>query len=902
MRSRVLDRSNRRSRRRHGVRAACRVLVAALYPLAASASDPVSFFWQQVQPLLAGHCHACHTESRMGGLRLDSREAILKGGKSGPALVPGRPDESLLIQAVSHTHAKLKMPPPGKLAAEEIASLRRWIEDGAHWTAAPSAGAASRASAGEHWAFQPVRKPVAPPVRNNSWPKTPLDRFILARLESRGLLPVGPATRRVLLRRATFDLTGLPPTPAEVEEFVGDTSPDAWSRVVERLLGSPHYGERWGRHWLDVARYADDDQLGLSAEPFPNAFRYRDWVVRALNDDLPFDQFVKAQIAGDLLEPEGEARLKPGLGLFALGPWYYQIVEPRKARADERHDRVDVLTRGFLGLTVACARCHDHKYDPISMRDYYALAGIFSSTEAREHPLATRSDVEAYAAVDKQVTEQKEAIEQFIKEERNRLGERLARQIARHLSAARASGSPDVDAEVAERWKRYLDVAEQAHPFLDAWKQDGTVQSAEGFQALVLSVLREKRTIDEYNQGVIERNKQSKDPYDIYCKGCNAETRALERDRFVLWTDLFSAKQRSREKEPGVLYFSDDKIDRWLEPDARARLQTLRDELERRKQALPKKYPFLHVIAESAEPTDLQLHVRGDPDNLGDAVPRRFLSVLGGQEAGFRAGSGRLALAEAIASSANPLTARVIVNRLWKHHFGAGLVRTPSNFGAVGEPPSHPELLDYLAARLVEQGWSLKAIHREILLSAVYQSGNDDVAANLAADPENRLLWRANRRRLDAESLRDALLRVTGDLDPACGGESFEWDKPSRRRTLYGRVSRFRLERYLTLFDFPDPTITSEQRAATNVPLQRLFFLNSDLIAEQSGRLAEHLQEQGDDRDRIRKAYRLVFARPPTDGEIAAGLEFVRSAGGEQRAWARYVQVLFGTNEFSFVD
>jgi hypothetical protein len=328
----------------------------------------------------------------------------------------------------------------------------------------------------------------------------------------------------------------------------------------------------------------------------------------------------------------------------------------------------------------------------------------------------------------------------------------------------------------------------------------------------------------------------------------------------------------------------------------------MRDELKALKKALPERYPFLHVVADTENPTDLKQALRGDPYNLGDPVPRRFLAVLGGREEGFRAGSGRLALAEAIASPENPLTARVIVNRVWKHHFGAGLVRTPSNFGSAGDPPSHPELLDYLAARLVEQGWSLKQLHREILLSAVYQLGGDETPAALAADPENRLLWRANRRRLDAESLRDALLRVTGDLDETCGGEPFEWDKPSRRRTLYGRVSRFRLERYLSLFDFPDPTITSEQRAATNVPLQRLFFLNSELIAEQSARLAALLAASSDERERVRRAYGLLFARPPSEGETATALEFVRAEGGDLKAWTRYAQVLFGTNEFSFVD
>src|SRR5581483_2768390 len=343
-------------------------LAALAVPASGASADPVDFFKTQVLPVLQNNCYACHTTAKMGGLQLDAREHVLKGGNSGPAVVPGNAEQSLLIQAVSHTHARLKMPPQGQLSPEQIAALREWVANGAHWVDTGSAPAPAKSAAyvitpeqRKFWAFQPVKKPAIPEVKDPAWARTPIDRFILAPLEARGLKPVGPADKRTLIRRATFDLIGLPPTPEEVDAFLKDSSPDAFAKVVDRLLASPHYGERWARYWLDVARYADEDMLFPAGDPFPNAFRYRDWVVEAFNNDMPYDLFVKAQIAGDLLEKPGGRSLRPGLGLFALGPWYYKIIEPPKARADERHDRIDVLTRGFLGLTVACARCHNHK-------------------------------------------------------------------------------------------------------------------------------------------------------------------------------------------------------------------------------------------------------------------------------------------------------------------------------------------------------------------------------------------------------------------------------------------------------------------------------------------------------------------------------------------------------------
>jgi cytochrome c553 len=854
----------------------------------------------------------------MGGLQLDSREHLLKGGNSGPAIVPGKPDESLLIRAVAHTHERLKMPPQGKLSDEQVADLKTWVAGGAHWDGAAAAAIPPKsdkyvitAEQRQFWAFQPVTKSAVPDVHDRAWVKGPIDNFILAKLESKGLRPVAPADKRTLIRRATFDLIGLPPTPEEVESFLKDASPDAFAKVVDRLLASPKYGERWGRHWLDVARYADADQLGLGEDPFPNAFRYRDWVIRAFNQDMPYNEFVQAQIAGDLLETDANrGELRPGLGLFGLGPWYYKIVEPAKARADERHDRVDVLTRGFLGLTVACARCHDHKYDPISNKDYYALAGVFANTEYQEYPLSSRSVVEDYKGKQQKITDQEAAIKKILDAARVRVGELLAKDTERYLrtSQALAGGetpnSEALDPETLARWVNYLKAPQKEHPYLNAQP----AKPAE-FAATVRGVVVEKKSIDEYNVKILEDSKNSKDPYDVFCKGCNAETKTLPRDKYVLWTDLFAAKQRSNEKEPGLYYYDDKHIDRFLSGDEKAQVAAMREELKGLKKALPSQYPFLHAITEVEKPADLPVHLRGDPYNLGDPVPRRFLAILSRSEPpAFRDGSGRVELAKAIASPDNPLTARVIVNRIWKYHFGNGIVRTLSNFGKAGDTPSHAELLDYLATRLVENKWSIKAMHREMMLSAAYALSSESSAPGQAADPDNRLLWRANRNRLDVEALRDSLLFVSGKLDAAEGGPPVAWDEKNNRRTVYGKVSRFRLERMLTLFDFPDPTITCEQRAVTNVPLQRLFFLNSDLMSTAAKGLSDRVLKgtAGDDSARITEAYRVLFGRSPSDSERNAGLKFLQNTGGASdnvtEAWLQYSQMLLSSNEFSFVD
>jgi cytochrome c553 len=704
--------------------------------------EDVEFFENSVRPLFVTKCIDCHgPDKQEGKLRLDSREAVLAGGENGPAIVPGDPEHSLLIAAVHYKDDRAQMPPKGKLDDDKLAALTRWVKLNAPW---PTRNATLKPilaipefkitpESRDFWSLKRVVEPPLPVVQRTDWPQSAVDAFVLSKLESQEFSPSPPADKRTLLRRVTFDLTGLPPTVAEVEPFLADESPEAFTHVVDRLLDSPQYGERMARLWLDVARYGEDQAHTFEARRYPQGFRYRDWVVAAFNRDLPYDDFIREQIAADLYDGPDQTERLAALGYFACGPVYYG---DRKGM-DQIADRIDALTRGFLGFTVACARCHDHKYDPISTVDYYSLAGVFASTEYVELPLVPQAE------------------------------------------------------------------------------------------------------IDEIEKSLTEKEKGDK------------------------------------------------------------------------KRA--KKYPFLHTLKEAKEPRNLQVHVRGNEETLGPEAPRRFVEVLCTPEpAPFTAGSGRKELAEAIASPSNPLTARVLVNRIWQQHFGKGLVRTPSNFGILGERPTHPELLDYLAAKFVASGWSIKALHREIVLSATYQQASQSTSN----DPENRLLAHYPRRRLEAEMWRDAMLAASGRLDGTLGGPSSELAKDdNRRRTLYGFVSRHELDPFLRLFDFPDPNITSDMRPVTTVPLQQLFVLNSEFMIASARALADRVQDaSADDEQRIRFAYELLYSRPPTDAEIAVGKEYLaaddESSGNEPAEaqpaklsrWQRYAHALLAANEFLYVD
>jgi len=938
----------------NGVRIALLAASALTAATAVRAADPtpeqLEFFENRVRPLFVAQCSECHGEGNAkGGLRLISGELIRRGGDSGPAIVPGKPDESLLIEAVGH-RGDIKMPPKQKLADAEIAILRRWVEIGAPW---PADNGESKATATpftitpeqrSFWSFQPVRDVAIPVVTNETWPAGTLDRFVLARQEAAGLTPSPAADKRTLIRRVTFDLTGLPPTADEIDAFIADQSNDAWGRLVDRLLASPKYGERWARHWLDVARFGEDQAHTFQARTYPNGYRYRDWVVRALNDDLPYDKFVMEQIAGDQLDgPDGEKYDRQiALGYFALGPVYYADAGCAfKASLDELDDRVDTLARGFLGLTIACARCHDHKFDPISQQDYYALAGIFRSSAYREAPLVAPDVVEQYENGQKQIRDEEQKLRKFQETEGTRLSEVTARNAARYLTAAWRLAHPPAGAApikrediakqeqvldfVLERWQKFLIPENRAKlpqlaPWFDLADQAAALTvPADGKgvpSAVVEAALDFESTI---KLALVERDDQQRRYSEAVAAAPEAEKAKIAKPALdKVQADLVATLAGPQ----GLCSIPADRVEGLLEESRKGEMAALKQQLEAVKKGAPPKFPFAHSLADG-QGANMKLHLRGNPNRTGDEVPRRFLTILSKADPSpFTQGSGRLDLARAIASPDNPLTARVIVNRLWQQHFGRGIVATPSNFGALGERPTHPELLDYLAQRLVTQGWSLKKLHREILLSATYRQSSADNPANFNIDPDNIRLWRMNRRRLDVEAWRDALLSVAGSLDDAVGGPSGNLAAPDfRRRTLYGAVSRHNLDGLLRLFDFPDPNITSERRTVTTVPLQQLFVLNSDFMIRQAKALATRVANLGgsDESARVRQAYRLLFGRDATEAELQLGVEFLTatdpaetagpSAAGGQPAvksalsrWEQYAQVLLSANEFTFVD
>ena len=933
-------------------------------------SPSARLFVDRVQPVLTQKCFSCHTDRERGGLRLDSRERVLQGGGRGPAIVPGNPEQSLLIAAVRHERDDLRMPRDADpLSEREIEALVEWIRSGAEWAESAAPMVIPRRAVTEEerafWAFQPLSEPSVPEPPEPAAGHSDIDRFVLAQLKEMNLAPVGPASREQLIRRATFDLIGLPPTPAEVREFVADTSPDAFEKVVDRLLASPHYGERWGRHWLDVARYGEDDTRGLAEdgsgrERYPSAYVYRDWVVQAINDDMPYEMFVKAQLAADLMEGEHRKKALPGLGFLGGGPWYYDLADPPIARADERHDRVDVTTRGFLGLTVGCARCHDHKYDAIGTHDYYALAGIFDNTTYYEYPVAEEDEAEAYEQNKQYIETLEEGLREYLSTESDQLARVLSLQASDYMRAAwkvtgepqlpveRAAAEAKLDLEALQRWVRFLAKEPKHYPFLVDWQEmiaeeGGTEERAQeladAFQRLLLEIVAEQEKLEERNSKIIakgtplEEVKSTPMPngFESFFDQHQLELETMERERFNLYLDVFRSDLDNELDtffpQPGLLRFRGWGLERQLSRVAADHVAAMREEIEKLKEELPD-LPFVMGVKDKdpAGVTDIALHIRGSPTNLGEKVPRGFVHVLGrdGPEQRFTEGSGRLELAEAIA--AHPITARVIVNRVWRWHMGSGIVDTPSNFGIAGERPTNPELLEYLAAAFVESGRSLKWLHREIMRSAAYQRSMARSEANERVDAENRYYWRGNRRRLDAESIRDALLHVSGTLDPKVGGPSLQLDdEENDRRTIYSWVSRFQLDEYLQIFDFPNPSLTAERRYTTNVPLQSLFFMNSDFVHRQAEKLVERLMEEAGESssaaetpeagepseageapaagvapatneapaagetpapgDRastddatntmIAAAYPLLYGRAVTDAEMAAGLEFL---------------------------
>ncbi len=811
----------------------------------AAASDPLEFFEKEVRPVLARRCYACHSSRAatvFGELRLDSEAAMLQGGRSGPAVVPGDPQGSRLIQAVGYGSEQLAMPPTGKLAAREIEALTEWVRLGAPWPESGERALAQdtdggNAAAAEHWAWQPLAEPPIPQTADAAWPRGDIDRFVLAELERRGLEPVGPADSYTLLRRLTLDLTGLPPTPAEIREFTasGDAALEA---AVDRLLASPAFGELWGRHWLDLAGYADTLGLGRRI-PSPHAWRYRDYVIAAFNDDKPYDRFLREQVAGDVLEFDDDMQRREQIvatGFLAIGPWALVDADKAQLRMDVIDNQLDTLGRAVLGLTVGCARCHDHKFDPIPQREYYALAGVFQSTQTLE---ARMSGV---------------------------------------FSDVHRTLLPETPAELAARAEA-----------LARWRQD-------------YARMRE-------------------------------EQRQAEQRRDRLKAELEKAK--SGDGDPAA----------WKDLQERAAAATkqaakLKQETGRMRHYAKPSPPMAPALADRPVPSDAAIRLGGAPHSLGEKVPRGFLSLapldpnpkIANRRLfgiGFQKSSGRLELAQWLTDPGNPLPARVMANRIWHHLFGAGIARSVDNLGLLGERPSHPQVLDYLALRLQRLDWSVKGLIREIVHSRTYALAAAHEPRAAAVDPENRLLWRANRRRLQAETIRDAVLSVSGALDLRRGGPSLPLDaedsvrmgqpplltdklelgeKRRFRRTVYLptlRKSQLVALDILNLFDFPDPNAVKGRRDVTTVPTQALYLMNSPFLIEQSKLAAQTLlaDASAEDEERVRTFLLRALGRPATAEDLeraAAFLQDTEGVLGREAAWARYCHAVLASNEFLF--
>jgi hypothetical protein len=778
----------------------------------APAQSDAEFFEAKIRPVLAKSCYGCHSsklKSPMSGLALDSRASLRKGGSSGAVVVPGKPAESLLLKALQYADPSLSMPPSGKLSDAVIADFEHWIATGAvdpRPDSAPEASAAAPArgmtlEAGlKWWSFQPVRE-TPPPSTKQAAPRNKLDAFLLARLEAKGLKASPPADARTLIRRAYIDLTGLTPGYGEVEAFAKDTAPDAYEKLIERLLASPRYGERWGRNWLDVARYADNS---------PYAWRYRDWVIEAVNHDLPYDRFVKLQLAADLM-PDTKREDLRALGYLGTAPTIGKDLNLSQDvimafYTDDWDERVDGVTRGVLGLTVTCARCHDHKFDPITTKDYYGLVGVFASTSPGERPVF---DIDLKTETRFMWVANK-LVELDIKE--------------RRLTAFPGSKPPETAAKAARLMVEIRQLQTELDELKDRYPQLAAHVKAYG-----------KNLPEVQPKNIVFPRPDPSEPfmntvYDaaLYVDGSDPDLTALD-------------------QRPG-------------------------------------------------EPRNIPVLLHGNVNTPGDPAPRGFPAVLSKGDRFFQKGSGRLELGERIFSDAAPLAARVIVNRVWGWHFGNPLVATASDFGTQGEKPSHPELLDDLAARFIANGWSMKWLHREILLSAAYRQSSRPDAEGLRVDQENQLLWRMNPRRLDIESFRDSILQTAGTLTDEMYGLPKDLDaKDNNRRTVYGRIDRQGLNGLLKLYDFPDAMQTSPGRYLTTTPLQQLFVLNSAFMQEKAATIAKAAGQERDSKAAIRSLYERVLAREPDGEEIDLALSYLQ--GG---TLAQYAQVLLSSNEVIF--
>lgn len=894
-----------------------RTLFLLLTTISLAFAQDADFFEKKIRPIFATECQGCHgAKMQMAGLDLSTAAGFAKGSDKGAIISKDAPDKSRLLAVLSYT-GKVKMPPTGRLRVQQFSDVLEWVKAGAAWPkdAATTAKPGWTKADQSFWSFQPVKRQSPPEVKNTAWVKNEIDRFILAKLEENGLGPAPPAAKITLLRRATFDLTGLAPTPGEVDSFVADNSPNAFEKVIDRLLASPRYGEKWGRHWLDVARYADSTGADEDHR-YPHAWRYRDYVIDAFNRDLPYNQFVTEQVAGDLL-PSG----KPGepnirgtvaTGFLVLGPRLIAEQDKPKMLYDFIDEQIDVTSRAFLGLTLACARCHDHKFDPLPQKDYYSMAAIFANSKAFSKigtggvsemyyaPLVPDTEWNRYEAYQNRVKAKQREIDGLLLEEQSKYTAKYRDHIAEYLLAAAGVGGAGLDQAVVEKWKTYL-ADTKGRPHLDEW-------------AGATSATREA-VARHYQQQYSETAKK----WDATLAEWRPKSATAEVPRFNANDDRFFDEVTFGK---GPFGLPKKERDKHVSAESLAALKNLKHELHDLKLWALAEPPMAVAITEGT-PVKQHVFLRGNVGNNGDEVQPRFPLVLAGyQQPAIAKGSGRLELAKWLTDPSHPLTSRVMVNRMWEWHFVNGVVRTASNYGLLGERPTHPELLDFLAAKFIDMGWSVKHMHKYMMLSAAYQMSSEITKDKAEKDADNKLFSRYPRRRLDVEEIRDTMLAFDGALDLTMGGtlqsgEGTDGENDARRlsidpatvrrRTVYLPLRRSNLPTLLNLFDFGDATTSSEGRSNTNVAPQALFMMNSPFINERAKSLAATLLKDArlDDSARIVAAYRTVLVRRPETDEVESALDYL--AGFTRRkdreeAWTSLCRILIGSNEFIYVD
>ena len=897
----------------------CTVLstaVVALTTTPAAADSKLEFFETSIRPVLIERCSQCHgAHKQNGGLRVDSLAALLKGGDTGPAIVAGNAADSLLIKAIQRSE-ELAMPPDESLTKPEVDSLTHWINDGAAWPEGlTQLDSRKDTTWKQHWAFQKIQQPAVPQIEND-WIQTPIDAFVLQKLTSNGLQHAARADARTLVRRASYGLTGLPPTSEHIEAFASDESTEAWPRVVDRLLESPQYGEQWARHWLDVARYADTKGYVYAREErfWIHAWAYRDWVVRVLNNDIAYDRFLQLQIAADQVEdcqPEDMA----AMGFLTLGRRFLGI------KHDIIDDRIDVVCRSTMGLTVACARCHDHKYDPIPTADYYSLYGVFDSCYERVVPIGDEASTDEAFATELQKRQttltnaRQKVCAQASQRHRDRIAEYLIAQteLAKYPQAGFDQIIPpsDIHPQIVHRWNHWLRNAGRRHdPVFRAWDEFRQL-AEESFAEDAVKITEQLATLTPADLNPIVASSFVKTPssfdevairYGELLQRINekwkAEIKAAADHKSVVPERLSNpAEEQLRQAIYGPtspctipdVHISNTET--LLASDEVTQLWKHQGEVDRWIIQSQHNLPHALTLADRAAPVEPRIFRRGNPANVGESVSRHFLTLFSespGTAHEFNSGSGRRELADAIISKDNPLTARVIVNRVWAQHFGRGLVPSPSDFGLRADEPSHPELLDWLSGWFMNNGWQLKRLHRLIMTSSVYQQASEgldkeSLQAAVEKDPGNRLLWRMTPHRLTFEEVRDSLLQASGELQTTAGGKPFDLFAADAvpRRTIYGMVDRQYLPGALRTFDFPNPDLHIAQRSQTTVPQQALFFMNHELVLKQVRLLTKSTEDLPDVASRVQQLFRRILQRNPTSSEITDALGLAESGGSK---------------------